>query len=120
MTVLASDLDGRADFAVELCVSVNVLIEVTIDTVHATFEMDVHQMNRRVGSLLARLLLLFCRRTNGGFQLGGGRLIDGFATIVKQVALTILLEDCAKHPAVPMKIGELRMARLRIEIAHVR
>src|SRR6185436_11599678 len=41
VTILASDLEGRAWLVVEIAVAVRVLAEVTIDAVHAAFEMDV-------------------------------------------------------------------------------
>jgi hypothetical protein len=46
VTIFARDLDRRARLVVEIAVAVRVLAEMTIDAVHAAFEMNVVEMHR--------------------------------------------------------------------------
>jgi len=43
---VALDLDGGANFAVELAIAMGILLEMAIDAVHAAFQMHVEKMNR--------------------------------------------------------------------------
>ena len=47
MAINAIDLDCIAHLAIELSVAVIVLLEVTINTVHALFQMNVFQVDRQ-------------------------------------------------------------------------
>ena len=44
------------------------------------------------------------------------RVVHRTAPRVEQVALAILLEDGAEHPAVAVEVGELRVLQLRVEL----
>ena len=45
-------------------------------------------------------------------QLLGRDVVDHVALVVEQVALAVLLEDGAEHPAVAVEVGELRVLQL--------
>ncbi len=45
---------------------------------------------------------------------------DDLAAMIEQIARAVLLEHRAKHPAVAMEIGELRVLRPGVEVGQVR
>ena len=97
----AIQFDGRARLAVELSIAVIVLLEMAIDALHSFFEMDVLQVNGFVEFL---------------WIVGSDDLI----VCVEQIALAVPLEHGAEHPAVAVKIGELRFVQLRVEFRTAR
>ncbi len=85
MAIHAVDLHRVSGLTVEFAVAVAVLLEMTIDAVHALFQMDVFQVHR-----LAKLFGIVERH----------RLI----MIVQQGALAIMLEHSAKDPTVTVEV----------------
>ena len=96
MAIDAADLDRRARLVVKNAVAVRVLAEMAIDALHTFFEMNVVQVNR----LLEPIRIV--RRNDPVLR-------------IEQVPFAIALENFAKQPAVPVKIGELRALQLGIE-----
>ena len=94
-------LDRRrvARLAVELAVAVHVHFEMAIDALHSLREMDVLQVNR-----LREFLRIVVR--------------DFVVAQIEQIAFAVLLEDRAKHPAVAVIVGKLRVLQLRIQLRH--
>src|SRR5262249_13758414 len=93
----ARDLDGIARLAVELAVAVRILLEVAVNAVHALFEVDVFQ----VDSL-------------GEFLWIGSR--NDAAILVEQISLAVALEHRAENPAVAVKVGELGVLQILVEL----
>ena len=96
VAIHAVDLHRVARLAVELAIAVAVLLEVTVDAVHALFQMDIFQVH-----CLPKLVGI----------VEGDRLVVG----VEQVALAIVLEDSAKDPSVTVEVGKLRVLQLLVE-----
>ena len=111
VTVFASDLDRRADFAVQLRVAVRVLFEVAIDAVHPFLKMDIHEMHRD-----AVLRLAAVGMQHRVVELRGGLVFDDAIFVVEQSALAIFLEDRFEDPAVAVEVGELRVLEFRVEV----
>ena len=61
--------------------------------------------SRCVGSPVSFLLL--GRQRDCRHERGGGITRDSLAAMVEQLAVPVFLIDCAEHPAVTVKIGEL-------------
>ena len=137
VAVFTADFDRRADLAVELRVSVNVLHEVAIDAVHPLLEVDVEQMDRIPLLLLPQVLfqflkLLKCplitvavqvacvhRVIDGDLPLLGRGIGNPVSKMVQVVPLAVLLEDRLEDPAVTVKVGEVRLAQGRIQLRDV-
>ena len=132
VAVDALDLDGRADFAVELGVAVDVLDEMAIDAVHPFLEVDVEQVHGQAVAIRARTvergllgrrgvaraiaLLELSRQCDGGHQRRGTFIGDGLAAVIEQVAVPVFLEDRPEDPAVAVEIGELGVSCLRVQV----
>src|SRR5262249_47853389 len=97
VAVNALDLDAGADLLRKLGVAVDVLDEMTIDTVHALFQVNVHQVDRNA-------VLAAPSRVHGRHQLRGIRVLDLVAAVVEQVTLAVLLEDGTEDPAVAVEV----------------
>ena len=98
-TIDATHLNRRARFVVKDSVAVRVLAKVTVNAVHPFFKMDVVEMH----SLPEAIRIV--RRDD---------CIPG----VEQVPFTISFEDFAKHPAMSVKVCELRALELAVEFRH--
>src|SRR5258708_38456847 len=96
MTIDAVNLDRRARFVVENAVAVRVFLEMTVNTVHPFLKMNVVEMDRFLKSI--RIV----RRNHRVLR-------------VEQVPFPISLEDLAKDPAVPVRVGELGALELLVE-----
>ena len=126
MTIDAIDGHRCARFAIQIPVAVVVLRPVTIDAVHAEFEVNVLEMDRRavlgtrhVDDAAGRVLVLQGRLARRRIvqRLGvHGRAIDYIAVGVEQIAVAVLFVDGAKDPAMPVEIGELRVQQLRVDL----
>src|ERR1700679_2094540 len=97
MAIHAIDLHRVARLAVEITVAMIVLPEMTVGTVHALFQMNVAELHR----FLKFVLVVW--RHHMAFR-------------IQQIALAIALIDRAKHPAMAVKIGELRVLELLVEL----
>ena len=136
VAVDALDLDGRANLAVELGVAVGVLDEVAVDAMHPFFEVDVELVHRQAVALRpARSNAACCaaaalRVRYRSFSSAGNAtaamsaavesLADDPRRVVEQVAVPVFLEDGAEHPAMAVKIGELRVSCPWIELGEPR
>src|SRR5439155_16490456 len=101
VAVDAGNLDRIARLAIQLSVAVRIAVEMAVDPVHPTLEVNVLEMDRhawtgallgirdRIGELVCR-----CRRHH-------------VPDIVEEPPLTIALEHGAEHPSVAVKICEL-------------
>ena len=96
MTIYAPNFNRGARLVVENAVAVRILPEVTVDTVHPFFQMNVIQMNCFLESI--RIV----RRNDRVLR-------------IEQVAFSIALEYLPKHPAMSVKISELSALQLRVE-----
>src|ERR1035437_8094512 len=101
MTIDTGDLDRGPRLIVENTCPMSVLAEMAIGAMHTLFEMDVLQMDG---------LLEFVRIV---------RLYYPIAR-VEQISFPVLLIDVLKHPAVPVRIGELHVLQFFIEIGGTR
>ena len=97
VTVLAIDLDGLGDLAVEVPVAVRVLREMAIHAVHA--DIDVH------GGQVHRLL-----------KLRGVLIGDPLTVLVEEMTAAIALVDRAEIPAMAVVIGELGVLHLGVSV----
>ena len=88
---------GRARFAVEIAVAVDVREEMAVHALHAFGEVNVLEMHRVLP------LLRIVRGDHGVVE-------------VEHVALFVLLENGAENPAVAVVIGELRLLQLRVQL----
>ena len=105
---------GVAGLSVEVSVTVHIGEEVAIHAMHAHLEVNVLEMHRHVGRRgVAGLLPLV---GDGSRQLFGVDVLDLLPVMIQQVAARILLVHRAEHPPVPVKIGELRVLELRVDI----
>ena len=96
MTINAGDLDSSTWLVVQVSVTVRVLPEVAVDTMHALLKVNVVEMNRLLE------LVSIIRRNDVSLR-------------VKQIAFSISFEDFAKHPAVTMKVAKLSILQLAVE-----
>src|SRR5690606_39391421 len=115
VTVLAANLDGIGDFAVDQAVAVTILREVAIGALHAFLGVDVHQVDRLAGirAGLDELAFAFLAPFLG--VVGRNQVTFG----VEQVAFAVALEHRAEVPAVAVVVGELGVLELRIEVVDV-
>ncbi len=90
MAIHAIDFHGVARFTVQIAVAVVVLPEMAIDAVHAFLEMNVAELDR-----FLEFVLVVVR--------------NHVAHRIQQIALAVALVNRAKHPAVAVEIGELRV-----------
>src|ERR671912_283069 len=97
MAVDAINLDRVSRLAVELAVAVIVLVEMAIDALHPTLEVDVLEVNG-----FSELLRVIVRNN----------LVVG----VEELAFAIALVHGAENPAMAVEIGELRVIELRVEL----
>src|ERR1700683_2997357 len=74
-----------------------VLLEMAIGAVHPFFQMNVAQLHA-----LLKLVLVVGR--------------DNVALRIQEIAFAIALIHRAKHPAMAMKVGELRMLELLVKL----
>ena len=81
-------LDGVANFAVEIAVTVVVLLEMAIDAVHSFFQVNVLQVNG-----LGQLVRIIRR--------------DFIVICIEKISVAIFLEDSAEEPAVALKLRKL-------------
>ena len=96
VAVYAIDLDRVAGFAVELAVTVAVLLEMAVDALHAFFQVNVLE----VDGLLEFVGII-----------EGDRLVFG----VEQRAFAVVLENGAEDPAVAVEVSELSVLQLLVE-----
>ena len=68
------------------------------------------------GAAGAISFLLLLRQCDRRHERGGGITGNVLATVVEQFAVPVFLEDRAEHPAMPVKVGELRVTRLWIQL----
>src|SRR5687768_16627914 len=99
MAIDALDGGSGAWFAVELAVTMDILTEMTVDTMHPASKVDILQVNRP-----------------GKFVRVIGR--DRFVIKGQQLSVAVFLENGAKDPAVPVVIGELGVLQLRIQFGY--
>ena len=133
------DFNGGANFAVEFTIAMDVLDKVAVDTVHAFFEVDIEHVYGDVVFLgeelcfeladleqelgvrlcpvdLALEILGDFRDLDGFLAFFGGGVREWFAGMIDGDALTIFSEDCLKHPAMTMEIGELGVFEFGVEL----
>ena len=119
VAILAGDLDGRADLAIELGVSVVVLGEVAIGAVHAALQVDVEQMHGHAFAALPVCRSASLAGVMAAMSFSVPTSGNDVALVVEQVAGAVLLEDRPEDPAVPVKIGELRVPRCGVQVGDV-
>ena len=83
-----------------------VLPEVTIDAMHALFDVNVFQVNRQA---------LFGGAFGSLLEFGGVHVIDDVTVGIQEVAFAVGLVDIAENPAVTVEVGELRARQLRVD-----
>src|SRR5215203_943451 len=104
-----------------------VLLEVTVDAVHAALEVDVLEMNGlSIPPFDLRPACVWVPRASAPGTLVGvvhrigqllrRRILNDVAGRVEQVALAVSLHDRAKQPSVPMEIGETRLRERVVEV----
>ena len=113
MAVDALDLDGVSRLALEPPVAVHVLLEVTVDAMHALLEVDVLQVHGDAG---AAVRAAFDGRLEGHLSVLRRDVRDDVAAGVEQAALAVVLEDRAEHPPVPVEVGELREVHAGVRV----
>ncbi len=96
MTIGAVQFDRGARLAVEFSIAVGVLLKVAIHAVHAFFQVNVGEVHH-----LLELLGIVKR--------------NGLPVRIQQVSLAVVFVHRAEHPAVSVKIGELRLRQLSVE-----
>ena len=97
VAILAIDLDGERDLAMDVATAMVVLREMAVDAVHA----DVHMNGRHMHCFVE-----FLRVVIGDFTTFG----------VEQVALSVALEDRPEVPAVAVVVGKLSVLHLVISV----
>src|SRR5262245_12406458 len=113
MTVDTRDLDSVDILPMQLAITVTILSEMAVHTVHTFFEMDVLHMHRDASALLWGL----GRFPHSALQertidrLKGDNGVFG----IEKIALPVALENRLKIPAMAMVIGKLRVLELRVE-----
>jgi hypothetical protein len=101
VTFDAVDFNSRARFVVEFSIAVRILLEMTVDTMHPFFEMNVLKMDG-----LFKFLWIVKR-----YELSVG---------IQEIPFSIAFVHGAEHPSVSVKIRELRLLEPRIEVGHIR
>ena len=119
MAIDALDFDCCSDLAIELGVSVAVLIEMAVHTMHSLFRVDIHQVHWNAIPLFAVDFFELIRRFHGLHQVFGLWRFDRVAEVVEEVALPVLFENGTEHPAVTVEISELSVLQIWIEISDV-
>ena len=130
VAILAPDLDGVGDLAIDEAVAMRVLFEVAVDALHSDFGVDRHHMDRfaRIGAGLDELALaiLAPALTPAVFVIGGflGRIAflggaEHLALCIEHIAVAVAFEDRAEVPAVAVIIGELRVFEIGVQIVDV-
>ena len=105
----------------------------TVNAMHPFFKMNIKLVHRQAVSLRlgavercflggrrvasAISFLLLCRQCDRRHERGGGITRNNLAAMVEQLAVPVFLVDGAKHPAMSVKIGELRVSCLWIELS---
>ena len=122
MAVLTSNLDSRLDLGPHGAITVGILTEVTVHTVHAAFGVDVHQVHRLAilrceGGL--RISGHFAQLGQDAFELGGIVVGDDVSVLVQEVALAVRLEHRAEHPTVAVVVRELRVLEVLVQVRDV-
>src|SRR5712691_9533016 len=97
MAIHAVYFNSRSRFVIEHTVAMRVLPEMTIDAVHAFLKMNVVEVH----CLLESIRIV-----------GRNDRVLG----IQQVAFSIAFENLAKHPAVTVRICELRPLELAVEL----
>ena len=119
MTIDALNLDGRSYFTVKFGITMAILVEVTINAVHAFFHMDVHHVYWNSIALLAMYFFKFVGGCHRGHQVLRRWVFDLGPLMVEQRAGSILFEDRAKDPAVAMEVRKLRVLQVWIEVCDI-
>ena len=85
----------------------------TVDAVHAAFEVDVLEVDRDPWP--PRFALLFGRITERRPQQFAVGVLHHVTSGVEEIALPVALEDRLVEPAMSVKVGDLRLRQLPVE-----
>ena len=115
MAILATNLHGVGDLAVNQAVTVAVLGEMAVGTLQALFGVNVHHMDRfaRVGADRHELGFA-CLAEFLGIVVG-----HNLAFGVEEITLTVTFQDRPEIPAMAMVIGKLRILVALVEVVYV-
>ena len=113
VAIHAANFNRSAHLAIEFRIAVRVLLKVTIDAVHALFQVNVHHVNRH--AIFSPAL-----RIHGLLQSFVGHFGDFATAAIEQFSVIVLLEHGPKYPAVTMEIGKLRVPQLAVQLRNSR